>query len=76
MAPAVAALWAIEKPPLDWLVESFDRLLRLYNESPEDSYRVAATIEASSSSAAGTFREIVDALIAAAEPMQEPIGAT
>jgi hypothetical protein len=68
MAPPIAALWTLERPPLDWLVERFDRILRLYGHSADDSMEVSDTLVRTNQVSAGTFIEIVDAMIAVVEP--------
>jgi hypothetical protein len=63
MAPPIGMLKAIHEVPLDWLVERFDRLLRLSGEPANQAAETADIIHATATNAAATFREIVDAFI-------------
>jgi hypothetical protein len=64
MAIPIGMLKLIQEPSLDWLVEAFDRLLRLSGKSASDSMEVADTLTAATQRSAGTFIEMVEAMIA------------
>jgi hypothetical protein len=70
MARPIALLWAVHRPELDWFVDNFDRLLRLYGMDAGESMRVADIISASTKAGTATFVEMVEAMVAAA--MAEP----
>jgi hypothetical protein len=63
MAIPIGTLKAIHDASLPWLVESFDRLLRLANEPASKSMEIADTIQGTTQNAVGTFKEIVDAFV-------------
>jgi Ca2+/Na+ antiporter len=67
MAAPIALLEVVHKPPLDWLVDHFDRLLRLVGEPASESMRIADIITASTQKSAATFVETVEALVAVYE---------
>jgi hypothetical protein len=66
MAEPIALLWVVHRPELGWLVEHFDRLLRLYGMQASDSMQVADVISGSTKAGAATFVEMVEAMAAAA----------
>jgi len=68
MAPPIAMLWGVHKPDLDWLVDRFDQLLRLYNMDASRSMEAADVIAAATQTAAGTFEEMVEAMVVVATP--------
>lgn len=69
MAPAIGGLSAIYgKPDPAWLIERFDRLLRLYGEPASRAEEVAATVHGSVNASAATFPEMLDAMIAVVDP--------
>lgn len=69
IAPAIGGLSAIYgKPDSAWLIERFDRLLRLYGEPASRAEEVAATLHGSVNASATTFPEMLDAMIAVADP--------
>lgn len=63
IAPALGTLLLLHGPPLPWLVESFDRLLRLAGEPASKAMEAAATLSASTRHAAASFREMLEAMI-------------
>lgn len=63
MAAPIAQLKAIHDVELAWLVDRFDQILRLAGEPVDKADEVAATIHATATNAAATFRDIVDALV-------------
>lgn len=67
MAAPIALLEVVHKPPLEWFVDSFDRLLRRAGEPASESMRVADVIANSTRRSAATFVETIDALVAAYE---------
>jgi hypothetical protein len=66
MATPIALLWVVHRPDLGWLVEHFDRLLRLYDMSAHDSMQLADVISGATKAGAATFPEMVEAMVAAA----------
>ena len=66
MALPIALLWAVHRPDLGWLVEHFDRLLRLYDMEADDSMQLADVISGATKAGAATFVEMVEAMTAAA----------
>jgi hypothetical protein len=63
IAPAIGTLLLLHGPPLPWLVEHFDRLLRVADEPTSRAMEAAATLSASTRNAAASFREILEAMI-------------
>ena len=63
MAAPIGMLKTIHSVPLPWLVESFDRLLRLTNEPADKSAEQADVLHATGQNAAASFEEIVDSLL-------------
>jgi hypothetical protein len=63
MTPAIGSLMLLHGPPLPWLVEHFDRLLRLAGESASKAMEVAGTLSASTQQAAASFTEMLEAMI-------------
>lgn len=63
IAPALGTLLLLHGPPLAWLVEHFDRLLRLAGEPASKAIEAAATLSASTRTAAASFREMLEAMI-------------
>jgi ABC-type transporter Mla MlaB component len=63
MAVPIGMLKTIHSAPLPWLVESFDRLLRLTNEPPDKSTEVADTLHGTAQNAAASFEEIVNSFL-------------
>lgn len=69
MAGPSALLWVVNRrPDLDWLVDSFDQLLRLDGSGADEVMRPADVLTAGTSKAAATFEEMVEAMIVAASP--------
>jgi len=66
MALPVALLWTVHRPDLGWLVEHFDRLLRLYGLEASEAMRAADTLSAGTKESAATFEDMVEAMVAAA----------
>jgi hypothetical protein len=66
MAEPIALLWVVHRPDLPWLVEYFDRLLRLYDMDASDAMKLADVISGASKAGAATFTEIVTAMAAVA----------
>lgn len=66
MALPIALLWVVHRPDLAWLVEQFDRLLRLYGLEADESMRVADNVSGASKASAATFKEMIDAMVAVA----------
>jgi hypothetical protein len=64
MAPAIGSLALLHGAPLPWLVEHFDRLLRVADEPAEKAMEAAATVSASTQQAAASFTEMLEAMIA------------
>jgi hypothetical protein len=64
MAVPVAMLNSIHSVSMSWLVEQFDRLMRLTGEPADRAHQVADTIHSTSTHAAATFKDIVEALVA------------
>jgi hypothetical protein len=64
MAIPIGMLKLIQEPSLDWLVEAFDRLLRLTGKTASDAMEVADTLTVATQQSAGTFTEMVEAMIA------------
>lgn len=74
MAPAIGSLSLLHGAPLPWLVEHFDRLLRVAGEPAEKAMEAAATLSASTKQAAASFTETLEAMItvyAGETPSQE-----
>jgi hypothetical protein len=65
MALPIALLWVIHRPELKWLVERFDRIMRLYSKPPGAAMEVADAITATTRRSAATFDEIIDGMISA-----------
>jgi hypothetical protein len=63
MAVPIGMLKTIHGSPLPWLVESFDRLLRLTNEPASKAAEAADIIHATAQNSVCTFKEIVDAFM-------------
>ncbi len=63
MAVPIGMLKTIHSAPLPWLVESFDRLLRLTNEPASKSGELADILHATSQNAVASFKEIVDSFL-------------
>ena len=63
MAPAIGSLALLHGAPLPWLVEHFDRLLRVAGEPAESAMDAAATLSASTKHAAASFGEMLEAMI-------------
>jgi hypothetical protein len=63
MAIPISMLKLIHGAPLPWLVESFDRLLRLTDEPASKAPELADILQATAQNAVGTFKEIVDAFL-------------
>jgi hypothetical protein len=63
MAPAIGSLALLHGAPLPWLVEHFDRLLRVAGEPAEKAMEAAATLSASTKQAAASFSEMLEATI-------------
>ena len=68
MSHPIALLWAVHRPPLAWLVERFDQLLRLYGTSADDSMRLADTLSSATKHSAATFEQMVEGMVTAALP--------
>jgi hypothetical protein len=69
IAPVIGGLSAIYgNPDAAWLIERFDRLLRLYGEPASRAEEVASTVHGSVNASAATFPEMLDAMIAVADP--------
>lgn len=66
MALPVALLWTVHRPDLGWLVENFDRLLRLYGLEASEAMRAADTLSAGTKESAATFEDMVEAMVTAA----------
>jgi hypothetical protein len=66
MAHPIALLWVVHRPGLEWLVEHFDRLLRLYGMSADESMRLADVISSATKQSAATFEQMVEGMVAAA----------
>jgi hypothetical protein len=67
MVRPIALLWAVHRPEIGWLVENFDRLLRLYDMEANESMRLADVISGATKAGAATFVEMVEAMTAVAE---------
>lgn len=63
IAPEIGKLHLLHRASLAWLVERFDRLLRLSGEPAAKAEEVAATVSASAIVGAAPFTEILDGLI-------------
>lgn len=70
MAPAIATLWVVHQPDLETFVRDFDRLMRLWHKPASESMPVADVLTAASQHSAATFLEMLDAMIAVADPVQ------
>ncbi len=68
MARPIALLQVVHEPPLEELVERFDRLLRLYGEPAENAMSVADKLTKATQLSAATFEEMLSATLAAATP--------
>jgi hypothetical protein len=66
LAVPIELLWLVHRPPLDWLVEQFDCLLRLYGEPATEAERIADVLSAASQRSAATFEQLVVATVTAA----------
>lgn len=62
MALPIAMLWIVQECDLPWLVEHFDRLLRLYGRPASNSMQVADTLTVATQRSAASFREIVEGM--------------
>lgn len=63
VAPAVGSLALLHGASLPWLVEHFDRLLRVAEEPASKATEAAATLSASTQQAAASLKEILEAMI-------------
>jgi hypothetical protein len=63
MVGPIAGLKLLHDPPLDWLADRFDRILRLTDEPASEATQAAATISATAQSAAVSFTDIVEAFV-------------
>lgn len=67
MALPLGMLWVIcDKPNLDWLVERFDTLLRLYGQRAAEAMATADVLTAGAQQAAATLEEMLEASVVAA----------
>ncbi len=66
MAPPIGLLWLVHRPDLEWLVDQFDSLLRLYDEPATEAMRVADVLTVAAQQSAATFSEVVIATVSAA----------
>ena len=69
MAPPIAMLSVTQECEMPWLVEHFDRLLRLYGKGATESMAVADLLTVTTQGAAASFREIVEAMCRVTEPL-------
>jgi hypothetical protein len=69
MALPIAMLSVTQQCEMPWLVEHFDRLLRLYGKAATESMAVADLLTVTTQSAAASFREIVEAMCGVVEPL-------
>jgi hypothetical protein len=69
MARPIALLWVgqHERSEVTWLVDAFDQLMRAYNLTPENAITLADMIAGTTKASAATFREIVEAMVAAVD---------
>jgi len=74
MALPIAMLWIVQECELPWLVEHFDRLLRLYDRPASNSMQVADTLTVATQRSAANFREIVEGMCQVASPISVPVG--
>lgn len=66
MGVPIGMLYLIGDPrDIDWLVERFDSILRLYKKKAEESMDVADTLTASFQRSAATLEEMIEALVVA-----------
>ena len=68
MARPIALLQVVHEPPLEQVVEKFDRLLRLYQEPAQNAMSIADKLTTATKLSAATFTEMLDATVAAAGP--------
>lgn len=71
MAPAIATLWVIHRPDLESFVSDYDRLMRLWHKPAVEAMAVADVLTAASKRSAATFPEMLNAMIAFADPFQK-----
>jgi hypothetical protein len=77
MGPVVGAMWTItDQPDLEWLVDTFDAIVRLWGKSATEAEEVADLVVAAAQNSAGTVAEMLDGLVAAGggTAMQRPRG--
>lgn len=69
MAPAIGGLATVYGgTDPGWLIDRFDRVLRLYGEPASRAEEVAATIHASVNASAASFPEMLEAMVAVVDP--------
>jgi ABC-type transporter Mla MlaB component len=71
MAVPIAMLKSIYSADLAWLVESFDRLLRLAHEPASKAGDLADTLHNTTCGSPSTFREIVDGFITVYDGLED-----
>jgi len=54
--------WVVQECELPWLVEHFDRLLRLYGRRASNSIQVSDTLTVATQRSAASFREVVEGM--------------
>jgi hypothetical protein len=69
MALPIAMLSVTQECELPWLVEYFDRLLRLYGKAASESMAVADALTVATQNAAASFREMVEGMCRVVEPL-------
>lgn len=69
MALPIAMLWVVQECDLAWLVEHFDRLLRLYGKPASNAMQVAGTLTVATQRSAASSVEIVEAMCQVGAPL-------
>jgi hypothetical protein len=68
IAPVIAMLVVINSVELEWMVERFDQILRLYGEPASKAVDMANTLTIATKKAAASFHEMVEGMIVFADP--------
>lgn len=69
MALPIAMLWVVQECDLAWLVEHFDRLLRLYGKPAGNAMQVADKLTVATQRSAASFVEVVEGMCQVGAPL-------
>jgi hypothetical protein len=73
MAPPIAMLQQVHDFQFDAFVPKFDRLLRLWGKSAEETEDLADTLTVATKKSAATMDDMIDALIAFQDPLEDAL---